>query len=292
MLATSVTQSTAETTIPIDANSGEPAGRIVYTCQVRGDEICIINADGSGWRRLTDMPAASSSASLSPDGRSVIFVSGEVERTELYELDLSSGRIRQLTDLNREVGSPEISPDNRSITFTYRPSTDIKQVWIMNRDGSNAREFYGSTSQESHSPTWSPDGTQILFAMGRGEHNKLYIIEVQGGDPRLVNDTIDTRGRSDWSLHNLIAFDMGGPFQHDVYTMNPDGSGLQKFSNGDNAQGASFSPDGEWIAFTAYTDVANRDQASCEIFILRVNGTGLRQLTDNAYCDYQPRWGN
>jgi Tol biopolymer transport system component len=74
--------------------------------------------------------------------------------------------------------------------------------------------------------------------------------------------------------------------------MNLDGSGLQKFSNGDNAQGASFSPDGEWIAFTAYTDVANRDQASCEIFILRVNGTGLRQLTDNAYCDYQPRWGN
>jgi Tol biopolymer transport system component len=292
MLATAVAQNTPETAIPIDANSGEPTGKIVYTCQIRGDEICIINADGSGWRQLTDTPAASSSASLSPDGQSVVFVSGEVGRTELYELDLHSGRIRQLTDLSKEVGSPEISPDNESIAFTYRPGTNIKQVWIMNRDGSEANEFYSSPSQESHSPTWSPDGTQILFAMGRGESNKLYIIGVDGGDPRLVNDTVDTRGRSDWSLHNLIAFDMGGPFQHEVYTMNLDGSGLHKFSDGDNAQGASFSPDGAWIAFTAYTDVANRNQASCEIFIMRVNGTGLRRLTANDYCDYQPRWGN
>jgi len=98
-------------------------------------------------------------------------------------------------------------------------------------------------------------------------------------------------GRSDWSSGGLITFDMGGPFQHDVYLMKADGSSLNKFSDGNNAQGASFSPDGQWIAFTAYTDVANKNQASCEIYIMQVDGTELRRLTNNAYCDYQPRWG-
>jgi Tol biopolymer transport system component len=190
------------------------------------------------------------------------------------------------------VGAPEISPDNKLIAFTYRDKNKAAQIWLMNRDGSNPHELYKSSSQEAHDPTWSPDGTQILFAMGRGENNKLYIMGFDGRDPQVVNNSIDTRGRSDWSSHNLISFDMGGPFQHDVYIMNADGSNLHKFSDGDNAQGASFSPDGQWIAFTAYTDVANKNQASCEIYIMRVDGTDRRRLTNNNYCDYQPRWGN
>jgi Tol biopolymer transport system component len=107
-----------------------------------------------------------------------------------------------------------------------------------------------------------------------------------------VNDTVDTRGRSDWSLGNLIVFDMGGIFQHDVYLMSIDGNDLHKVSTGNNSQGASFSTDGQWIALTAYTDVANKDQASCEIYIMRLDGSDKRQLTSNQYCDYQPRWGN
>jgi Tol biopolymer transport system component len=75
--------------------------------------------------------------------------------------------------------------------------------------------------------------------------------------------------------------------------MNENGSGLQQISpDGMNSQGASFSPDGKWVTFTAYTNVADRDLNSCEIFIMRVDGTDVRQLTDNGYCDYQPRWGN
>jgi Tol biopolymer transport system component len=73
--------------------------------------------------------------------------------------------------------------------------------------------------------------------------------------------------------------------------INGDGSNLHQVSQGNNAQGESFSPDGKWIAFTAYTNVANKDQASCEVYIMRVDGTDRRQLTENSYCDYQPRWG-
>ena len=269
----------------------EPSGKIVYTCQVQGEEICVIRADGSGWRRLTNLPSASNYASLSPDGDAVVFVGRQTGNAEVYELDLGTGAIQQLTQFKKDVGSPEISPDNKLIAFTYRPGNNIAQLWIMNRNGSNPHEFYSSRTQESHDPTWSPDGTQILFAMGKGENNTLYIIGFDGRDARVVNDTVDTRGRSDWSVLDLISFDMGEPLQHDVYTMNVDGNNLKKFSNGNNSQGASFSPDGKWIVFTAYAKLANRDLNSCEIYIMRVDGTDLRRLTDNNYCDYQPRWG-
>lgn len=163
----------------------------------------------------------------------------------------------------------------------------------MNRDGTEPQNFFDESGKDVHDPTWSPDGKQILFAMGKGESNQLYIIDFNGQEPILLNDSIDTRGRSDWSSNNLISFDQGGPFQHDIYVMNTDGKDLHQVSQtGTNAQGASISPDDNWIAFTAYTNVADKDQNSCEIFIMRVDGSDIRQLTNNTYCDYQPRWGN
>jgi Tol biopolymer transport system component len=110
-----------------------------------------------------------------------------------------------------------------------------------------------------------------------------------GGDSQEVNATVDTRGHSDWSIGNLITLDIGGEFMHEIYVMNLDGSNLHHVSQGNNAQGESFSPDGKWIAFTAYTHVANKNQARCEIYTMRADGTDRRRLTDNGYCDYQPR---
>ena len=48
-----------------------PTGKIVYTCQVAGDQLCIINADGTGFRQLTEDANRHWYASISPDGASV-----------------------------------------------------------------------------------------------------------------------------------------------------------------------------------------------------------------------------
>jgi hypothetical protein len=270
----------------------EPTGRIIYTCQIQGDEICIINPDGSGWKRLTDNQFANFNASLSPDGESGVYIVSVGTNSEIFELDVSSGNSHRLTTLNESLGSPEISPDDEFIIFHYRSGTDNVQLWMMNRDGSDPHELYSVAGRDAHDGTWSPDGTQILFAFGRAEINQLYVMASDGRDPRLLNDSIDTRGRSDWGINNLIVLDMGSPWAHDVYLMNDDGHNLHQISPTEtNSQGASLSPDGRWIAYTAYTDVANKDLASCEIFIMRVDGTDVRQLTKNNYCDYQPRWG-
>ena len=280
-----------ETAQVIDVTD-EPTGKIIYTCQIQGDEICIINADGSNWRRLTNTSLANFNASLSPDGQKALYVVNDGTNTEIYELDVNSGNSKQLTKLKAGIGSPEISPDNQFIIFHYHSGSDTLKLWIMNRDGSNPHEFYSESGRDIHDATWSPDGAQLLFALGQAEHNKLYVMDFNGRDPQLLNNTIDTRGRTDWGAGNLIVLDMGDPFNHEVYLMNDDGSSLHQVSpTGMNSQGASLSPDGQWIAFTAYTDLP-KDLNSCEIFIMRVDGTDLRQLTDNNYCDYQPRWGN
>jgi len=78
----------------------------------------------------------------------------------------------------------------------------------------------------------------------------------------------------------LISLDQGGQFAHEVFIMKEDGSGLRQISpKGMNSQGASISPDGKWITFTAYTNVADKDPISCEISIMRIDGSDIRLLT-------------
>ena len=280
-------------TKPVVVTDNEPTGKIIYTCEIKGSEICIMNADGSGWKQLTDTQLASFNANLSPDGKTALYVVTDGKISEIYELDVNSGKSKQLTELGANVGSPEISPNDRYIVFHYRNNSGAVQLWLMNRDGSNPNELYSESGREVHDGTWSPDGNEILFALGKNENNKLYIMDLNGREPRLLNQSIDTRGRSDWGVGDLITLDMGGSWAHDVYLMNADGSNLHQVSPaGINAQGASLSSDGKWVTFSAYTDVPNKDLASCEIYIMRVDGSDMRRLTNNSYCDYQPRWGN
>jgi len=270
-----------------------PTGKIIFTCQVQGDEVCIMNPDGSGWRQLTDSPLASFNASLSSDGKTAVFVISDGKNSEIYDLDIASKKTNQLTELKKNLGSPEISPDNQYIIFHYRSGNGNTTLWIMNRDGSDPHEFYSVSGKDVHDATWSPDGKQILFAMGKGDNNKFYIIDAIGGDSQLVNNSIDSRGRSDWSVNNLISFDQGDPYLHNVFVMSTDGNGLRQLTQGNNSQGASLSPDGAWITFMAYTVDSQQNPGVCEIFIMHADdGSDLRQLTDNDYCDYQPRWGN
>ena len=86
-----------------------------------------------------------------------------------------------------------------------------------------------------------------------------------------------------------IAFTYGG----DLWVVARQGGDARRLTSTPAVEAdPQFSPDGKWIAFTAYTDVANKNQASCEIYIMRVDGTDQRRLTNNGYCDYQPRWGS
>ncbi len=286
--------SIAGTSVPAPAGGG-PGGHIALTCQIYKDisveQICIMNSDGSGYRRLTTEDGIRHFyPSLSPDGKSVVYSQYREDNVyEIYELDIAAGHARRLTDRLGVLNAPEISPDGKSIVFMrWTVASDQYQVWMMDRDGGNPRRVF---KDDGWDPTWSPDGTRILFASDRDGPIRLYIGNVDGSHVQRISDLPSIRGRSDWSTQNLITTYSGEAWAREVFVMNLDGSNVQKVSppHG-NSQGPSFSPDGQWIAYTAYYDHFN-DIHGCEIYTVRIDGTGLRRLTNNDYCDYQPRWG-
>ena len=276
-----------------ETNTNEQlSGLIVYTCQINkqntSDQICVINADGSGQRQLTDS-GDNQDASFSPLGGTIIFVSNRSGSYEIYETDLS-GHTSQLTRLGSRLSLPAISPDNQQIVFSNRINGE-DQIWLMDRDGGNAELLFKSDGNMAVAPTWSPDGKQILFAVGKELARQLFVMSPEGGEPRLLSDKIITPGRTDWSSQGLIAYFIGDIWKREVWTMFPDGSGMTQVTDGENAQSPSFSPDGRFITYTAYTRIQQQDEFSCEIFIMNLSSHEKRQLTDNDICDYQPRWG-
>ena len=284
------------TGVPTVSAGDAPTGHIVFTCQIykyqSSDQVCIMNADGTGYRRLTtEDDIRHFYPSLSPDGRKVLYSAFREENVyEIYSYDLESGKVDRLTNRNGVLTAPEYSPDGQSITFTrWAPNSDRYQIMLMGSNGYNADNI---PRMEGWDPTWSPDGKQILFASDRNGAVQLFAVRVDGKNVHQISNLPAIRGRSDWSPDGQFIVTYSGESWHrELYIMNADGSQSRQLTpTGGNSQGPSFSPDGKWVAFTAYFD-KYEDIHGCEIYIIRTDGTDLRRLTDNEYCDYQPRWG-
>lgn len=286
----------AATSIPSPSSSDQPGGHIVFTCQVfrvtAMNQVCIMNADGTGFRRLTTEDNLQHFyPSLSPDGQSVLYAAFREQNVyEIYKLDLADGSVDRLTNKIGISTSPEYSPDGQEIVFTRsNPRTNEFQLMVMDADGNNLENI---PQVNGWDPTWSPDGKRILFASDRDGATQLFTANLQGKQLSRVTNLPAIRGRSDWSPDGeYIVTYSGEPWNREVYLMNADGSNVRQLTpSGGNSQGAAFSPDGRWVVFTAYFDHPGDDHG-CEIYIIRTDGTDLRRLTDNDYCDYQPRWG-
>jgi TolB protein len=283
-------------TAPTSSSTDQPKGRIVYTCQIyktqASDQICIIDADGTGFRRLTtDDKKQHYYPSLSPDGKSVVYAEfREANIYEVYEMDIATGNVVQLTNRLGNLNAPEISPDGKSIIFMLSSANTNKSiVWMMDRNGQNPDKISRVVGWD---PTWSPDGKYVLFGSNMDGAIQLYRISVNGKDLHRVSNLPAISGRSDWSPDGkFIVTYSGGPWKHEVYIMTADGLNARMLPPaGGNSQDPSFSPNGRWVTFTSYYDHPGDDHG-CEIYIIRVDGTDLRRLTNNDYCDYQPRWG-
>jgi Tol biopolymer transport system component len=96
---------------------------------------------------------------------------------------------------------------------------------------------------------------------------------------------------SRWSPDGaLIAFTSDRDGDYDIFTIRPDGSALTRLTNtpGNDAH-AAWSPDARWIAFSSahggFKDEAPRGgggQPATDIFVVRADGSDVRQLTDDA----------
>jgi TolB protein len=193
-----------------------------------GYDIYMADLDGKIVKKLTNTPGYDAEATLSPDGKKMLFTSLRNGDLDLYIMDLASGSVKQITNTLGYDGGAWFSADGKQIVWrASRPTTEAEvkeykdllkeglvapiqmEVFIANADGSNARQIT-SLGQANWAPNFLPDG-RIIFC----------------------------------SNHE---YKRGFPFN--MYIMNADGSSIEKISRDKGFDAfPMFSPDGKHIAF-------------------------------------------
>lgn len=229
-------------------------------CPLKGRaDVYVVNADGSGLRRLahaitfaplSGAPSAGLAANpaWSPDGRKIAYVDNRDGTADISVVTADGGGLRHLTrtpgtDRRRSWSQdgPVWSPDGRQLAFGSDRDRKEGEIYVINADGSGLRRLTRNWKADG-GPVWSPDGRKMLFLRSAG--------------PGL------------WSY-----FTNG-----DVWVMNTDGSGQRNLTRSETHPFATdrspaWSPDGRKILF-----VSNRDRNG-EIYVMNADGTGKRNVT-------------
>ncbi|MCP5100374.1 MAG: hypothetical protein GY943_32900 [Chloroflexi bacterium] len=272
----------------LDIPQTDPTGIIAYTCFVENvDQICVINADGTDQRQLTENGRTNWYPSFGTTQETILFSTLRTGVFSLFQIDLSGDVTGPLVQTTGGDYAPALSPDGSQIVFA-RAENGSQNVWVMDVGGGGERPLT-RINGDALDPVWSPDGQQIAFARRlEGEAGYTHVImNADGSEQRVLQTGIELEGgRSDWSLdNNWLAIYAGQPNDRDIYLIAIDGSDVRRLTfTGDNLA-PSFSPDGNWIVFTSARDGDN------ELYVMRLDGSGLTQLTQNETADWQPRWG-
>ncbi len=119
----------------------------------------VMNADGSGLRRLTRIAQANGPLpSWSPDGRKILFVSDRDGNLEVYVMNANGSRQQNLTRDPGHDSDPTWSPDGRKIAFTTKRGGNF-EIYVMNADGSGQSNITHNRAPDRY-PVWSPGRKQ------------------------------------------------------------------------------------------------------------------------------------
>jgi Tol biopolymer transport system component len=212
-----------------------PNGRITFA---HGGEIFVMNPDASGLQQLTSGTADCEAPSISPDGKTIVFVHNTPAGSEIRAMTASGANQRHLA--TGWCGWPSFSPNGKQVVFTCRG-----QVWVMNATGSHQRRLTpprGNT--ERLFPTYSRDGKTIVFVAQ---------VFVSRSPPRERCEIL------------AMNFD-GSHLRRLAYTTGPD------YLSDTPTFGFSFSPDGKKIAYSACTTTSE------VLRVMNADGTDQRLL--------------
>jgi Tol biopolymer transport system component len=259
---------------------------------------------------------------LSADGKQIAFSSGESGDYEIWTMNADGSNRKKITSRQGLDTLPRWSPDDTKIVFTstFREEGTYHlsyEICMVDSDGSNfVRLTHGThTFQcdtktehkgESHCscgeegvawnnvPTWSPDGSKILFASneeGDPEKASLYTMNIDGTNRKKLGLIAGIEGsQPDWSpVTNKIVFTRKTADKNEIWLIDagspfPEWTAKKLTYNNYNNQNAVWSPDGKQIAFMS-------DQYGIDnMFIMDADGNNLHRLTNSTVEEIHPTW--
>jgi len=141
-------------------------------------QIYLVNAaDGSNLRRLTRSPLIDTEPVFSPDGRSIFFTSDRSGKPQIYQIPVTGGEARRVTFNGDYNISPRISPDGQNLLVVTRRNGQFRVAMI---DLATGNETLLTEGPDDQSPSFAPNGKQVLYAAKQGGRNMLAGVSSDG----------------------------------------------------------------------------------------------------------------
>lgn len=187
-----------------------------YTWPIFPDfDIFVSDLDGKLLRQLTTEPGYDAEATVSPDGKKIVFTSTRSGDLELWTMDLDGTNLHQVTDGLGYDGGAFFSPDSKQLVFrASRPQTPEAQqtykdllaqhmvqptnmeIYVCNVDGSNLRQIT-NLGKANWAPYFHPSGQKIVFSSNHhsqsGRKFNIFSIDLNGENLQQItfDDTFD-----------------------------------------------------------------------------------------------------
>jgi TolB protein len=172
-----------------------------YVWRLDPFDIFTARPDGSDRRRLTKYGVYTAEATLSPDGKTLVFTSLKDGDLELYTMNVDGSNVRRLTSAPGYDGGAFFSPDGKQIVYRAWHPVDTAltsyrnllaqglvrpnrmELWVMNADGSDQRQIT-NLGGANFAPFFAPDGKRIIFSSNyknpRSRNFDLYLVNLDG----------------------------------------------------------------------------------------------------------------
>ncbi|HUR03254.1 MAG TPA: hypothetical protein VM347_11985, partial [Nonomuraea sp.] len=248
---------------------GKNPGALAFIGSNGRGVVQVIDRPGAAPRELPAPPGSAQRVAWSRDGSRLAFthVGTGVLSDGVYVVDRSGRHERAMSSLpvaGRSMtflASPSWSPDGREVVFTGNEPVSVygvaqqSDLFVATSDGKALRVLTALPGEEAY-PTWSPDGSRILFS-----YNPLlccglalWTVPSTGGPPQPFGPAGWLGGSPSWSPSgDRVAF-VGGPVNEPaaLWVVRADGSRPVRIGDYhalDFLTPPVWSPDGRWLAW-------------------------------------------